>query len=217
MAWNTANRPNNSSEDALYRTVFQAIGNENVGNGSMPPSIIALQETDNQQGGGDSIDRIENLLETLYPTISYGYAVTNLDSGDDANGFVYDTGLFDLVETTVVEEVGNMQSFAHNNMRARFRPENTTGDDDFYLYSTHLKAGSGNNDVARRTAEANAIRVDIDSLGAGQDVVVLGDFNIGGSSEGAYQNFLASGNGQLVDPIDTPGEWKNNSSFVGIH
>lgn len=215
VSWNTANGPDNPTEDAYFRTVFQAIGEEAVGGQSIPPSIVALQETDNTQDGGNSIARIDSILEDLYPTRTYSRAVTLLDTGDDATGFVYDTGLFELVSTLVVPETSGMQDFAHNILRGQFRPLGTTGASDFYLYTTHLKAGSS--DSARRAAEANAIRVNIDALGSGQDVVVLGDFNIQGSSEGAYQNFLSSGPGQLFDPIDEPGEWNNNRNFLDIH
>ena len=217
VSWNTANAPNNSAEDALYQTVFEAIGNENVAGNSIRPSIIALQETDNSQSGGNSIARIDAILESLYPQTTYARAVTMLDSGDDATGFVFDTSIFELVSTSVVAETPGMQNFAHHVMRGQFRPIGTNGPSDFYLYTTHLKAGSSAGDANRREAEANAIRVDIESLGPGQDVVVMGDFNIAGSSEDAYQEFLASGVGQLFDPIDTPGEWKNNASFKSVH
>lgn len=217
VAWNTANRPDNVTEDARFRTVFEAIGNETSAGNTLPPSIIALQETDNFQFGNDSAARIEAILESLYPTQNYQHSTSSLDSGGDANGFVYDEDLFDLVSTSVVDETPGMQNFAHNIYRGQFRPEGTNGDSDFYIYSTHLKAGSDGSNENRRTAEANAIRVDMDALGDGVDILVMGDFNIGGSSEGAYQNFLAPGNGQLFDPIDSPGEWKNDSRYRSIH
>ncbi|WP_149494934.1 lamin tail domain-containing protein [Roseiconus lacunae] len=217
VSWNTANAPNSPTEDAYFSTVFEAIGDEVVVGNSMPPSIIALQETDNAELGGNSIARIETLLESLYPQKDFGRAVTTLDSGDDATGFVYDTGIFDLVSTSVVAQTPGMQAFAHRIMRGQFRPIGSDGQSDFYLYTTHLKAGSSGGNASRRTAEANAIRLDIDSLGDHQDVIVMGDFNISGSSEGAYQNFLRSGTGQLFDPIDTPGQWKNDPRYIDIH
>ena len=217
VTWNTENGPDHASDDADFGTVFQAIGNETVQGNTLPPSIVALQETDNAQFGGNSIARVESILESLYPQTNYDHAVSTLDTGDDANGFVYDTEIFDLVSTSVVAPTTGMTPFAHRIFRGQFRPDGTTGQSDFYIYSTHLKAGSDNTNRNRRTAEANAIRLDIDALGANQDVLVMGDFNIAGSSEGAYQNFLSSGNGQLFDPIDRPGQWKNNSSFKSIH
>ena len=217
VSWNTANGPNGTAADADFRTVFQAIGNETVGGNTLAPSIVALQETDNLQLGGNSIARIEAILESLYPQTDYDRAVTTLDSGDDATGFVFDADIFDLISTSVVAATPGMTPFAHHILRGQFRPDGTTGQSDFYIYTTHLKAGSNGADAGRRTAEAAAIRADIDALGPGQDVLVVGDFNISGSNEGAYQNFLAAGNGRLIDPIDSPGQWKNNPAFVGIH
>lgn len=215
VAWNTENGPDGAADEADFRTVFQAIGNETVAGNTLPPSIVGLQETDNDQSGGDSIERVEAVLKSLYPSTNFAHAVSSLDSGGDANGFVYDDDLFDLISTSVVDETPGMTRFAHNIFRGQFRPLGTTGPSDFYLYSTHLKAGSS--DTVRREAEATAIRVDMDALGANQEIIVMGDFNIQSSSEGAYVNFLASGNGQLFDPIDTPGNWNNNFAFKSIH
>lgn len=217
VSWNTANGPDNATEDAWFRTVFAAIGAEAVGGRTLPPAIVALQETDTAAFGGNSIARVDAILESLYPTRNYRTAASPLDTGDDANGFVFDSGIFDLVDTHVVDELGSMQAFAHNILRGQFRPIGTGGSQDFFIYSTHLKAGSNGGDASRRANEAAAIRADIDALGPNQDVLVVGDFNISGSSEQAYRNFLSSGNGQLFDPIDTPGDWKNNPAFVGIH
>ncbi|OYP38229.1 lamin tail domain-containing protein [Rhodopirellula sp. MGV] len=217
VSWNTANSPNNSTEDAYYATVFEAIGSEQVVGNTLPPSIVSLQETDTAIQDGASISRIEDLLNSLYPQSRFDHAASDLDTGGDATGFVYDTAIFELVSTSIVAETPGMRSFAHRITRGQFRPVGSNGQSDFYLYTTHLKAGSGSDEKNRRAAEADAIRADIDALGVGQDVLVMGDFNISGSSEQAYRNFLASGVGQLNDPIDSPGEWKNDSRYKSIH
>lgn len=218
VAWNTENGPDGSADAAYFRTVFQAIGNETLVGNTLAPAIVALQETDNEQGGGNSIANVESILESLYPSTNYSRAVSSLDTGRDANGFVYDDDLFDLIATSVVDETPGMSPpFAHNIFRGQFRPVGSGGENDFYLYSTHLKAGSTSTDRSRRAAEANAIRVDMDALGPNQQIIVLGDFNVQGSSEASYQRFLSAGNGQLFDPIDRPGEWNNNRNFIDIH
>jgi len=38
-----------------------------------------------------------------------------------------------------------------------------------------------------------------------------------GSSEGAWANMLASGNGQAFDTADSPGEWKDDETFKLFH
>lgn len=45
----------------------------------------------------------------------------------------------------------------------------------------------------------------------------MGDYNMYTSAEAGYQILLAPGAAQLVDPINRPGSWSNNSSFAEIH
>ncbi|MEL6104418.1 MAG: lamin tail domain-containing protein [Planctomycetota bacterium] len=217
VAWNTANGPDNPSEDADFRTVLDAIGDESIQGNALPPTIVALQETDTAAMGNNSIGRLESILDSLVPQGNYRAVVSPLDSGDDANGFLYDDSILDVVSSGVVPPIAGMVPFAHNNLRVRFRPDGTNGENDFYVYSVHLKAGSSASDASRREGEAAAIRLDIDSLGADQDVLLVGDLNIPASSVAAYQNFLAAGDGQLLDPIDRPGDWNNNAQFRSIH
>lgn len=204
--WNTANGPDNSSEDALFRTVFEAIGNENVQGNILRPAVVALQETDS------SASRIENILDTLYPSTNYVSIITGLDSGGDATGFVYDVSAVSLLSSLSLP--GN---FTHDVLRAEFRPIGTTGSEDFFIYTTHLKAGSTGDNEATRGDEAALIRANADSLGQGTNIIVTGDFNIKDSNESAYFEFLAPGPGQLQDPINRPGNWNNNNSFKDIH
>lgn len=204
--WNTANGPNNSSDDALFRTVFEAIGNENVQGNTLRPAVIALQETDS------SASRIENILDTLYPQTNYVSLVTGLDGGGDATGFVYDVSAVTLLSSLTVPG-----SFTHDVLRAEFRPNGTSGTEDFFIYTTHLKAGTSGSDESRRGDEAAIIRANADALGEGSNIIVTGDFNIKDSNESAYFEFLAPGPGQLQDPINRPGNWNNNNSFKDIH
>ena len=204
--WNTANGPNNSSDDALFRTVFEAIGNENVQGNTLRPAVVALQETDS------SASRIENILDTLYPQTNYVSLITGLDGGGDATGFVYDVSAVTLLSSLTVPG-----SFTHDVLRAEFRPNGTSGSEDFFIYTTHLKAGTSGSDESRRADEAAIIRANADALGEGTNIIVTGDFNIKDSNESAYFEFLAPGPGQLQDPINRPGNWNNNNSFKDIH
>ena len=38
-----------------------------------------------------------------------------------------------------------------------------------------------------------------------------------GSSEGAWSNMLAEGNGQAFDAADASGEWRDNAAFLKLH
>src|SRR3954465_4988813 len=68
--WNTFNGPNDAAGDANFKTILGAIGNETVQGNTQRIGILALQETD-PPGAGDSITRVKDDLNSLYPTASY--------------------------------------------------------------------------------------------------------------------------------------------------
>jgi endonuclease/exonuclease/phosphatase family metal-dependent hydrolase len=211
--WNTLNGPNDATGDANFQTVLQAIGNETVQGNTQRIDILALEETDNSVSGGNSIGRIESVMDTLYPSTNYSSVVTALDGGGDATGFVYDTSTVSLLESVTV----GSGTLTHNVMRAKFHPVGTSGDSDFYVYSIHLKSGTTASDATQRGTEASFLRADADSLGDGTHVIFVGDFNMHGSSEAAYVNIVAPGDGQVLDVADAPGEWTDNAAFKIVH
>ncbi len=211
--WNTMNGPNDATGDANYATIFQAIGNETVQGNTQRIDILALQETDPPGPGGNSIGRIDSVLNSLYPSASYSFVVTPVDGGGDSTGFVYDTTTVMLLNAAQVDA----GSVTHNIMRAEFRPVGTTGESDFYVYSIHLKSGDGSAEAMARGQEAALLRADADSLGQGANVLFVGDFNMKTSAETAYQAFVSAGPGQLQDVADAPGDWYNNPVFKSLH
>lgn len=208
VSWNTLNGPNNGAEDSDFSTILEAIGNETVQGNTRPVDILALQEVEPPGAGGDSIGRIESILDTLYPGTDYASAISTVDGGGDHTGFVYDTSTVSLMETVEIDPG------THNVLRGLFRPEGTAGESDFYVYSVHLVSTGG---AAARAPEAQILRNDADALGEGANILMVGDFNMEGSSEGAWTNLLAAGAGQLQDVGDAPGEWKGDASFRSIH
>lgn len=211
-SWNTLNGPNDPTQDADFATILQAIGSETIQGNTTRVSLLALQETDTPGAGLNSIGRIEAILEGLYPGSDYGTAVTSLDGGGDATGFVYDTSTLSLMETFEITA-----GLTHNTLRGKFRLVGTTGVSDFFVYSTHLKAGTTAADETQRATEVALLRANADALGEGASVIMAGDLNLKGSSEQAYVNFLAAGAGQLQDPINTPGNWNDNAAFRSVH
>lgn len=83
----------------------------------------------------------------------------------------------------------------------------------FYVYSSHLKAGTASSDISARTTGAQLIRTNADGLGAGVHIIYCGDWNIYHSTEGAYTTFTGAGNGQAVDPFGSA-DWANGSSAI---
>ena len=148
-SWNTANNPDDPVGDADYAMILGAIGDESVQGNSLPIDLLALQETDVPGSGGDSIGRIETILEGLYPSVDFDFSVSTLDGGGDSTGFVYNTNTLSLLDAQQLDA-----GLTHTTIRGLFRPVGTTGDADFYMYSTHLKAGPTAGDQSIRAAEA---------------------------------------------------------------
>lgn len=211
--WNTMNGPNDATADANYSTVLQAIGNETVQGNTERIDILALQETDGPGPGGDSIDQIKNVLNSLYPTTTYAAVYTPVDGGGDATGFVYDTSSVTLLNSI---QIGG-GTLTHNILRGEFQPVGGSNSSIFYVYSTHLKSGDDGASATQRGTEAAFLRADADSLGAGTQVLFVGDFNMKGSDETAYQNLVAPGAAQLQDVADAPGHWNANPAFITLH
>lgn len=210
--WNTFNRPNNATDDANFRTIFEAIGNETVQGNTHRIDILALQETD-PPGAGDSIVRVQNVLNTLYATSSYSLTASPVDGGGDSTGFVYDTSTVSLLESVQV----GAGTLTHNVMRGKFQPVGTPSSDVFYVYSVHLKSGTTGSDATLRGSEAAFLRADADALGEGTQVLLVGDFNMNGSTESAWTNFVSAGAGQLQDVANAPGTWSDNAAFKILH
>ena len=84
-----------------------------------------------------------------------------------------------------------------------------------YCYMAHLKASQGYE--AQRNQEAVFLKNYMDTRTNIENVFLGGDFNLYTSTEPAYNTILNGGNVLLLDPISSPGNWNNNSSFASIH
>lgn len=117
------------------------------------------------------------------------------------------------MRTTNLTNIGT-----HPILRAHFRIVGSTAtNEQFYIYAIHLKSGSSASDVTQRSNEATHLRNNADALGQGTQIIYAGDFNLTGSSEGAWANLLAAGNGQAFDPANAPGQWRDNNAFGHLH
>lgn len=84
------------------------------------------------------------------------------------------------------------------------------------VYMCHLKAGNGGSNVTIRAAQTQLLMDYIATQPTDHHHFVCGDLNVYTSNESGYQN-LITGPFALVDPINEPGSWNNNSSFAEIH
>ena len=204
--YNTFNNPDDDTEDVWFTTIFEAIGNESVGGVAKRLDILAVAETD-----AGSSARLVSVLNSLYGVSTYN-VVTSSPDPFDRTAVVYDSSTVTLLGSTELTA-----GLTHHIMRAEFRPAATGGTADFYVYAIHLKSGAEASDKTTRAAEMELLRADADALGEGTNIIYAGDFNMDGSSEGAWSSMTAAGIGQGFDPADAPGEWRDNDAFLSLH
>lgn len=196
VSWNILNYPGSTgaARNVDFRTVLDDIG----------PDLMVVQEMLSQSG----VDAfLANVLNTIEPG-QWSAGVFN-DGPDTDNALFFRNTTFEIVGagmvTTALRDI--------NWWQVRFL---ATGD-EFRVYSGHLKASSGSTNEAKRLAESQLLRNDLDSLAGGTHYLLAADMNVYAGSEPAYQLLLSSGAGQLNDPIGQTGNWHNNAAYAAIH
>lgn len=94
------------------------------------------------------------------------------------------------------------------------------GDTAFITFLlAHLKAGSGQTNEAARLVQVQKLMARLQNLGAPQNYIFSGDFNLYSSEEEAYQHLINYGNSayQFYDPIDMEENWHGKSNFAIAH
>lgn len=83
----------------------------------------------------------------------------------------------------------------------------------------HLKAGNTSSSRAKRSSMINAAMNYLVQHNYHGNYLFMGDFNLYKSSEPAYQTLINYSNStyKFNDPINTSGNWNNNSSYAAVH
>lgn len=210
----------NGTPSSDLGTVLEAIGREEVAGRARPIDILAIQEARSQ---ATSTQNVVNQLNAIYGAGTYARGSINgsAKSPNQTVGLVYNTQTVQLLNEAVVTAPTALET-TRQAIRYHLRGINTPAGNDFYLYNSHLRAGTDSgsgttpSDAARRAIEAAAIRADADSLGEGVAIIYAGDFNTKSGLEAAFQEFVSAGPGQARDPINQIGAWFNNPAYVGI-
>lgn len=217
VTYNTATGTNaGDTPRAGMSDVLEAIGIEAKNGIQRPIDILSIQETRTAYNGAQ---QIVNQLNSIYGPGTYArsnVSQPNQSSDGTTEAVIYNTQTVQLLDQVVL---GNASSSTYPRapLRFEFRPVGYDEAADFYVYSSHYKAGTTASDQSRRLGEAQLVRSDADALGAGAAALYTGDFNIQSSSEGMYSTLLSAGTGQAVDPINTPGSWHNNAGLAAVH
>ena len=168
VSYNTANSPQNSSDQNLFSSIFSAIGLETVSGVTREIDLLVIQETD-----PTSLFLLESALDSLYSQ-NYSRSI-GINSSGDYFGFLYNSDSLSLLETENVS--GN---YTRDPYRGLFRPTGAATDTaDFHVFNVHLNASS----ASTRQTEANGIRAELNALGNNENYFVIGDLNIDRSTD----------------------------------
>jgi len=79
------------------------------------------------------------------------------------------------------------------------------------LFTVHLASGTGSGNEQIRASEIDSLRKVTNLFPAGTNFIVLGDFNLTGATEQAYQKLIQPGgiDGRFYDALNMPGIWDN--------
>ena len=171
------------------------------------PDIIVVQEIEYQSVVNNFLNNVLN-----YYTPGLYKAGVFIDGPDLDRALFYKSSKFNFIINSPIPTPGGRDINA-------FMLQHIPTDKQLILLGLHLKAGSNSTNQQRRVAEVNALRGFTNSLNPGTDFIVLGDFNIYGSYEVAYQNLLqvqSQNEGHVFDPISISGTW-NNSNYSQYH
>ena len=215
VSYNLLDRPVSSTDDQNFRAVIQAIGNQEILGTTRGVDIMAFQEG---PASASEFDDIEINFETVFGG-NFEATFTPPDFFGCRTGFIYNTATVNLLGS-----VSLTSGFTHNVRRCHFRPIGGTSEDEFFIYSIHLKAGSTNSDEEERESEANLLRNNAATLPSGSNVIYCGDLNMKGSFEVAYDVLRAPGSSVTAqDSLNAPfgfqdnARWEENLALQPFH
>jgi exonuclease III len=195
MTYNLLNYPGSDTtgRNPYFRTILSAT----------QPDILVVQEITSQAG-------VNGFLNNILHPVNSGYAAGTFINGPDTdNAIFFKSDIFSFVSNypvqTALRDINEFK-LVHN-----------ATNDTLNIYSVHLKANNTAEDRLKRAAEVDSLRKRTNSFSPGTDFLVVGDFNIYGSSESAFQKLLDEINsGYFIDQLNLVGTW-NNSSFANYH
>ena len=199
MTYNSLNFRGNQDADRLpyFRRVV----------GNVHPDVVAMQEI-------ISDESVDQLLSFAFLQNDDDWASAAFDDGPDTDNILfYRTSKVTLMsQRSIPTDLRDFNEYI-------LRPVSPDTSQRLRMYSAHLKAGDTENDMQRRAIECTALRQQLNLVPPGTLFLMVGDFNLYSSSDDSYQILLdgTDPDGQLFDPIDSPGDWSNSATFASIH
>jgi endonuclease/exonuclease/phosphatase family protein len=208
--WNITNYSGGRQTDISNAVYAQFEGR------SLNPDVFVLQEVLSQSG----VNAFVSILNSAPGSPGDWVAGPFVNGPDTDNALFYRTSRIEFLGMTILPADGTSGAPRDVNRYDLALVGYDAPSTQLAIYSTHMKAGSGSSDQARRLIEARKIRDDAELLDPAIHIMVAGDYNIQSSSQTAYQELIgsqANNNGRFADPIATPGNWNNSFFYRFVH
>ncbi len=174
------------------------------------PDILMVCELETESGGAEILSRSLNTTTTRYASAPF---VAN-----SSNPYItsqqllyYDEQKFSLIAQQQIPT--SIRDINWYTLRFTKTPSLT-----LHVFIAHLKASQGDSNEAKRLEMVRPFLDTLTTLPKDDYVLFAGDLNLYHSDEPAYSALLTpTPHITLVDPIDMPGNWHNNSAFAEIH
>jgi len=174
------------------------------------PDLLLLQELKTNGGLQSVVDQCNAMLDDVYESGTWVLQISNpAGTWKLQQNLVFNTAKFSLAEqNTIVTPIRDINEF-----KLLILDEDAqTTPNYLYVFVTHLKSSQGAENEVSRNESAMVFADYLAELPSDAMVLLGGDFNLYTSTEEAYQTLLSSSNAiQMVDPIDSPGNWHSSS------
>jgi len=168
-----------------------------------------------------AVDEFRQMLNSAIGSPGDWASAPFVNGPDTDSAFFYRTSRVELLDTVIAAVGGGGTTQPpRNTMRYDFRLQGYTSEAaTMSCYSVHMKAGSSTSDQSRRALEVQRILDNLETLPAGRQIAIAGDFNIQSAGQAAYVGLIGSPSkpGPFYDPINAGGTWDNNGFFRIIH
>ncbi len=164
------------------------------------------------------LQKVLNITDNKYKAVTYHYN----SSGTPTFNNLQQLAFYNSQKLILVNE-RYIQTYLRDINHYTFKlntDDNATNPIYLEVFVAHLKAGNTESDMNGRNAMiTNFVTATNNNLIPSNSFVLFaGDLNLYYSDEPAYQNLLNPANTiKLIDPINSPGSWTNNTTFQTIH
>lgn len=173
------------------------------------PDILLVCELESASGANDILSALQNSVAPDFQRATY---VENQSSSNNLQNMLYyrSSKLSLTGQDEVLTDLRDINEYS-----LTFIEDGASIPMD--LYASHLKASDGSTNEARRKLAIDNLKAHLASINENRYRVFAGDFNMYRSSEDGYQELINGSSWNFDDPINTPGNWHNNSAYASIH